>query len=388
MVKKTLEDVKEFCRENGIKCLSIEYINSTTKMRFECKCGEEFYRTWNKLKEGRIKCEKCSGKRRITIQEVKKESLEYGSECYSEEIKSTKKPLKFKCVKCGNSFSRSWESICRNSPKKFLCSDCGYEERGEKRALNIEAIKTEVSKYGVDLLSSSYKNAKEKLDFRCTCGNIFASNWSNIIKSRDSKGFICCPECSHKHRVELQSDTLEEVKSKCKKINVELLSTHYSSHKDRLLFKCSCGRTFERAVCKVLQGQTRCEYCSHKKSYPEQEIEDVLIKNHVDFKTQYIFKDCKNVSYLRFDFAIFKNNSLVFLLEYDGEQHFYPVTKYEKAQERLEETKYNDNIKNKYCKDNNINLKRIDYTKKKKLEQVVIDILKEFNLYDNTEVNK
>lgn len=75
-----------------------------------------------------------------------------------------------------------------------------------------------------------------------------------------------------------------------------------------------------------------------------------------------IFQDCRNLKSgryclpLKFDFYIPELNTIV---EYDGEQHFRPSTKF--GLDKFMTTKENDRIKNEYCKKNNINLIRIHY---------------------------
>jgi hypothetical protein len=57
-----------------------------------------------------------------------------------------------------------------------------------------------------------------------------------------------------------------------------------------------------------------------KISKGEQKLIDIFTKNGIQFKREVSFNDLvgnKRVP-LRFDFAIFKNNKLLFLCEYDG----------------------------------------------------------------------
>ena len=78
---------------------------------------------------------------------------------------------------------------------------------------------------------------------------------------------------------------------------------------------------------------------------------------------QYSFKDClsNNNHLLFFDFAIFnQQNNLVALIEYQGEQHYFPISCFGGV-ERLEKQQENDNIKKEYCKKANIPLYYINY---------------------------
>jgi hypothetical protein len=94
--------------------------------------------------------------------------------------------------------------------------------------------------------------------------------------------------------------------------------------------------------------------------------------------------DKNNTSILEFDFAIFdKENKLKILIEYDGEAHFIPIFPLNGSQEDKEKSlliqKENDNRKNIYCKENNINLIRIPYTDKKNINIIIKNILGKFN---------
>ncbi len=94
------------------------------------------------------------------------------------------------------------------------------------------------------------------------------------------------------------------------------------------------------------------------------------MENNIIFQKEYSFSDCKskNNRVLRFDFAIFdKDNKLIKLIEFDGEQHFKPI-KYFGGEDYFEYIKENDTIKNNYCINNNIELLRIPYTQLKKLK--------------------
>lgn len=47
----------------------------------------------------------------------------------------------------------------------------------------------------------------------------------------------------------------------------------------------------------------------------------------ISYKEQYSFDDCVDKFKLRFDFAVFKN-SKIYLIEFDGVQHFQPFDYY------------------------------------------------------------
>ena len=92
----------------------------------------------------------------------------------------------------------------------------------------------------------------------------------------------------------------------------------------------------------------------------ELKIRQELEKWNIIFKTQYRIKEFNINS--PFDFAIFdKNEKLLALIEYDGEQHF-KVVDFFGGEEKFLQQKENDEKKNKWCKENNIKLVRIPYS--------------------------
>lgn len=99
-----------------------------------------------------------------------------------------------------------------------------------------------------------------------------------------------------------------------------------------------------------------------KTSKGEAKIAQLLSNAKIPFIQQKTFDDCRfDTGYLaRFDFYV--DNK--YLIEYDGEQHFnYSTSGYWNDRNNLIKNKKYDKIKNEWCKNNNIPLIRIPYTK-------------------------
>lgn len=120
--------------------------------------------------------------------------------------------------------------------------------------------------------------------------------------------------------------------------------------------QCQCGTQRDVLGSSLTSGKSKS--CGCIKSHGEEVISQILKENGIEFQREYSFQDCltENNYPCRFDFAIFENNNLKFLIEYDGKQHFedslYDLTKNQKR----------DYIKNTYCLNHNIPLYRIPYT--------------------------
>ena len=103
--------------------------------------------------------------------------------------------------------------------------------------------------------------------------------------------------------------------------------------------------------------------CGCLVSKNESLIAQLLTNLKINYKEQYSFNGLSstkdNNGKLLFDFAIFNQNKLIYLIEYDGIQHFNE--KHQWNEYGLEKTHNNDLLKNQYCFEHNIPLIRIPY---------------------------
>lgn len=124
--------------------------------------------------------------------------------------------------------------------------------------------------------------------------------------------------------------------------------------------QCDCGNIHYASAELLLAGHCLSCGCLHSKG--NQKVKEILQKSNYIFIAEYPIKINGNTYY--FDFALFDdNNKLVCFIEYDGILHF-KQDKYHgwNNEENWNKTQQNDQLKNKYCQQNNICLIRIPYT--------------------------
>lgn len=94
-----------------------------------------------------------------------------------------------------------------------------------------------------------------------------------------------------------------------------------------------------------------------------QKIYNLLKQEHKQFVTEYSFADlgAKRNTPFRFDFAVFNNNKLDYLIEYDGEAHFERINFFHKTKTDYDKARGRDRKKNRYCLLHNIKLYRIPF---------------------------
>lgn len=194
----------------------------------------------------------------------------------------------------------------------------------------------------------------------CDCGNKTIVSYNNLkYEAVKSCG------CSRKGRN--IKDLTGQVFDKLTVLN----KTEVKNHKQYFTCLCECGNIIEVAGYSLTCN--RIHSCGCTQSVGESRIIKILQKNNISYKKQFTFKDLlSEKGYpLKFDFAIFKNNALLYLIEYDGIQHFKSGNTWN-TEEHLNITKKNDNLKNEYCLRNNIDLIRIKYNEKITLDKLKV----------------
>lgn len=133
------------------------------------------------------------------------------------------------------------------------------------------------------------------------------------------------------------------------------------------LCRCECGNVKSVLSQHLKRGSIISCGCFHK-SKGEERIKELLLNNNYKFQQEYSFVDLKFNSQkrVRFDFRVQTNNKF-YLIEFDGKQHYFSYNSWGGEKELLIRQEH-DNLKNQYCKNNNIPLIRIPYNKLKSLK--------------------
>lgn len=128
------------------------------------------------------------------------------------------------------------------------------------------------------------------------------------------------------------------------------------------LCKCDCGMLKEISSHSLQRGTFS---CGCVKSKGELKIAQLLLENGIPFSSQKTFEDCRfpDTNMLaKFDFYI--DNK--YIIEFDGIQHFDSRYGWN-TEDNFKLIQKRDKIKDEYCKQHNIPLLRIPYTKLKDL---------------------
>lgn len=144
-----------------------------------------------------------------------------------------------------------------------------------------------------------------------------------------------------------------EIGNRYGKLTVIDYAYSYNSH---AYWKCKCECEKETIVRGNNLRNGQIHSCGCLVSYKEYEIAKILDKINIEYEQEYSFLDLKDTNMLRFDFAVFQNQKLLGLIEYQGRQHFSNPEKFN----HYGLLQKHDAMKVQYCKDNNIPLLLLD----------------------------
>jgi hypothetical protein len=243
--KLTYDFVKRSFEENGYKLLSKEYINSSSKLEYECPNGHRRGITWNKWNAGR-RCPYCSENSRVygrDIEYIRRVFAKEGYTLLSTEYISCDTKLEYICPN-GHIYTTSWDSWTSKGNRCALCS--------KNIKPTIEEVKEAFKTNGYVLLEDSYKNANTKMRYKCPKGHEGYITWGYWNNNSTERCPICSGKCIH---------SIEYIKSEFEKEGYKLLIKEYKNGKQKLKYICPDGHKHSITWNRWQQGQ-RCYKCS------------------------------------------------------------------------------------------------------------------------------
>ena len=164
------------------------------------------------------------------------------------------------------------------------------------------------------------------------CKSNITSNCNHLINIGDTFGLLTILDKPH-----IEKGRHSYVKCQCQCGKIIKVRKDHLFRKDHPTVSCGCAI----------------------KSAGEIKLEQICQENNWDYQMEYRIKDFNILS--PFDCAIFKDNELFCLIEYDGQQHFEAVDLFG-GEMTFQEQQQRDIKKNEWCVKNNVVLLRIPYT--------------------------
>jgi predicted RNA-binding Zn-ribbon protein involved in translation (DUF1610 family) len=243
------------------------------------------------------------------------------------------------------------------------CPKCGLIRGHQNLLKNTGQVISEAKKkhkYRYDYSKAVYKGKHHKIEIICP---IHGSFWQI---TKDHLNGFGCPKCSGRKRL-----TTKEFIEKAQQVHGTIYDyslVEYASNKRKVKIVCPEHGAWMQRPNDHLTGYG-CPSCGESKG--EQQVANWLDKHAINYARQWVFDDCTYKAQLRFDFWLPAYNICI---EYDGRQHFEPIEVWG-GREAFELGQKRDEVKNQYCKENEIRLIRISYRQFNNIKLLLDDLI-------------
>lgn len=308
-VSFTIENMRDIAKQRGGECLSDEYINIDTKLRWRCGNGHIWETTPYCIKNREFWCPKCAGKQKLTIEEMHQLAEERRGKCLSEEYIDGYEKLKWQC-EMGHFWEASpmhikkgsWCPICSSNVSERICRGIfegifskTFPKSKPKWLINQRGNRMELDGYCKDLnLAFEYQgeqhykynpffHAERNLDTNidddkfkkrlCQENNVLLVIIPFTVHHEELYAFIVS-ECKklklkipkhtkvdYKKLDKYLANSLREMQEIAKKRGGKCLSGVYVTNKSKMKWQCANGHTWEAHSNSIKRG-TWCRTCA------------------------------------------------------------------------------------------------------------------------------
>ena len=244
------------------------------------------------------------------------------------------------------------------------CKQCDIElksSKGKSKNMNKDyqynRLKQFCESKGGKLISTVWTIAKDTYEIHC--GNPehpnFFSNADGVLNSAEN----WCPYCCGR-KGNFEKEITDIINSKN-----GILLTPYKLSTEHVSIKCNIHNYIWPMMPLNIKKGRWCPVCNLP--YSEKVPYDYLVDNYPSYniRVQYTFDDLmgENGEHLKYDLGILDDtDKLLGIVEIDDDEHRYNHT-----QPRRVKARERDKTKDKYCKDNNIPLFRLEYYNGRKM---------------------
>ncbi len=309
----SIEEMRTLAKSRGGLCLSDNYVNCYTKLRWQCKKGHLWEATTRSVKHQGGWCPFCvlrhkttrkpfAGK--FTIEDARQLAHSKGGKCLSQQYVNSEVKLTWQCA-TGHIWDapyykiryENWCPVCAGTRRKSSHNEHTIIHDKKYRTINttnksLNEMQQIARQNKGKCLSAFYINTHTELRWQCQDGHIWMAS-PRAIKFRQK----WCPDCpASKYdnaldKLRLFKETLEFAKQR----GGNCLSTKYAYEhisKDPILrWQCSKGHTWKKKAQAVKSGNW-CPLCVKAQSFL-QKLQQLVQKQGVRCLSTEYFNEAK-----------------------------------------------------------------------------------------------
>jgi hypothetical protein len=176
----TLGEMRALAAHRGGECLSEQYVNNETKLRWRCNDGHEWEAAPGRVKGGEW-CSHCAHVARLSLNAMVEIAASRGGRCLSTEYANVETPLLWAC-RAGH----HWTATPASIKSGRWCSACAHNQR-----LEIKVMHQLARERGGKCLSTKYINNHYALRWECKRRHRWKATPVNVKGGKKKRGTWC-----------------------------------------------------------------------------------------------------------------------------------------------------------------------------------------------------
>lgn len=324
--------MRKIAEKRGGKCLSDTYINTHSKLLWECPNGHRWEARPSSIKRGSW-CPTCANikkgeSQRLTLDDCNRKAREQGGRCLSKTYKNAHSKLLWECAE-----GHQWEATPNSIRWGSWCPFC------YGRYPTIEEMHRLAQEHGGKCLSDTYMGAFSKLLWECAEGHQWESAPTNI------KSGTWCPYCGGSLKL-----TIEKMKLIAEERGGRCLSSAYKNAHTKLLWECAHGHQWKATANNICKGKW-CPECSSGlgERICREFFEQIFGKKFPKSRPKWLLN--KNGNQMELDGFC---PSLKLAFEHQGQQHYEQVRYFYGSKNSFKKRQLYDELKRRLCQEHGI----------------------------------
>jgi len=167
---KTIIDAQKVASSRNGECLSLDYKNNRTKLKWKCNKGHTWDATFDNIVTRMSWCPICSGTHKLSIKEMDLIAQNRGGKCVSTSYINNSSKLRWECSK-----GHEWEATPAHVKRGTWCPQCTQQVKP-----TIDDMQSLAKKREGACLSKIYVNAHTPLVWQCSKGHQWKSSPTNV----------------------------------------------------------------------------------------------------------------------------------------------------------------------------------------------------------------
>jgi hypothetical protein len=213
--KLKIQAMHELAERHGGRCLSDIYVNSQSKLLWQCAKGHQWTAIPTNVQRGHW-CPVCAGVRKLTIEEMRHLAATRGGKCLSDIYVNAQSKLIWQCAK-----GHQWTAIPTNVQRGHWCLSCAG-----KAMLTIQEMRSLAESRGGKCLSDIYVNSRTPLLWECRAGHRWKAAPSGVKSGK------WCSICAG-----IGKPSMEDIQHLANERGGKCLSDVYVNNRENLLWE-------------------------------------------------------------------------------------------------------------------------------------------------------